>query len=67
MYIQYYEEKYEGPITEEKIQAIQTEAEAAQEPDRVAALQQIAGKAQEAAPGPGLSPPAPMMPYGATI
>lgn len=59
MYIQYYEEKYEGPITEEKIQAIQTEAEAAQEPDRVAALQQIAGKAQEAAPGTWIVPSGP--------
>ena len=59
MYIQYYEEKYEGPITEEQIQAIQTEAEAAQEPDRVAALQQIAGKAQEAAPGTWIVPSGP--------
>ncbi|MBD5080569.1 MAG: hypothetical protein HDT44_02250 [Ruminococcaceae bacterium] len=59
MYLDYYQEKYAGPITEEKISALQAELDKAQESDRIGALEQMISMAQRAPEGSWILPNAP--------
>ena len=59
IYYQYYQDKYAGIITEDTINALQTELEKAVEPERYSALSQIIRDAERAPAGSWLVPTAP--------
>lgn len=51
MYLDYYQDKYAGPITEETIASLQNELKNAVEVDRIGALEQMISRAQRAEHG----------------
>ena len=59
IYYQYYQDKYAGIITEDTINALQTELEKAVEPERYSALSQMIRDAERAPAGSWLVPTAP--------
>ncbi len=59
IYYQYYQDKYAGVITEDTINALQTELEKAVEPERYSALSQMIRDAERAPAGSWLVPTAP--------
>ncbi|MDE6580890.1 MAG: hypothetical protein K2K41_10205, partial [Ruminiclostridium sp.] len=59
MYLDYYQDKYAGPITEETVSALQNELEKASEPDRIGALEQMITMAQRASEGDWILPNSP--------
>ena len=59
MYFQYYEEQYKGPITAEKVAALEQELEESQEEMRTAALVQLLGNISTAAPDSWIVPTGP--------
>lgn len=59
IYYQYYQDKYAGPITEDTIEALQTELDKAVEPERYSALSQMIWNAESAPEGSWLVPTAP--------
>ena len=56
MYLQYYEEKYAGPINEQTIANLQAEMETAAEPDRMAALSRLIMECEMAPEGAWMLP-----------
>lgn len=56
MYLQFYEEKYAGPITEDTVAALQAEMESAMESDRVSALSQLIFQCENGPEGAWLVP-----------
>ncbi|MDE6725273.1 MAG: hypothetical protein K2J79_06675, partial [Ruminiclostridium sp.] len=59
MYLDYYQDKYAGPITEETVSALQNELEKASEPDRIGALEQMITMAERASDGDWILPNSP--------
>lgn len=59
MYLQYYREKYTGPITEDTLSSLQEELDAAVESERVSALRQILSEANSAPEGSWIVPSEP--------
>lgn len=59
IYYQYYQDKYAGSITEDTIEALQSELEKAVEPERYSALSQMIRDAESASAGSWLVPTAP--------
>lgn len=51
MYLDYYQEKYAGPVTEETVASLQNELKNAEEPYRIGALEQMLSIAQNASRG----------------
>ena len=59
MYLDYYKEKYAGPITDTAMNGLQEELSAAKEPERVAALKQLISEYSIAADDAWIVPSAP--------